>query len=368
MWNSRKTVSLLIAAALIVSALAGTLVYYNGVVKVENAKKASQESKVLSQKAETVALASEVSNLKTELTNLTEDAANLTSATLVTSLETHEMTGSASSYMGGLVPTPVPFNYLWIDGSVTNEGRGYAVDAGLHVEAYGANGTLEANVTVPFTGTTFGSDNATDVYVSKTGGSSSLALEILDSGQTTDVSLNIFHEGVASAWTVTPVCLSYSLNVGPLQNMTLTSQVNYLENQIADINATIARLVPNLVASLSVKACPATTQYGVSYENSLFIVGSVTNTGEGVAYNAGLHVIGYTSGGVLELNMTVPLAGQSVSYYAANYTCPSELSTLNSGYGYDSWSSSNSASIGIAIYVQDFVTNYTVTPVWTNTL
>jgi hypothetical protein len=363
MRNIRKALTFFAVAALFVSVIAGTLVYFND----RNATKSSVKSQVPYQNSETANLTAEISYLKTQLANLTNIVTNLTSANLVTSLETHEMQGSASSYMGGLVPTPVPFNYLWIEGSVTNQGKGYAFDAGLHVVAYTSDGTLEVNQTFPFTGDTFGTDNASDAFVSKTYGNSSLALEILDSGQTTNVNLNIFHEGVVATWTVTPVCWTYSLDNEALQNMTQTSQVTYLKNQVISLNAMIANLTTaNLVTSLEIKAYPATSQDGVSYENSLFIVGSVTNTGDGVAYNAGLHVVAYAANGTLEIDMTIPLAGVGVSYYSANYTCPSELSTLNSGYGYDSYSSSNSASIGIAIYSEAFAVNWTVTPVWTN--
>ena len=286
------------------------------------------------------------------------------------------MIGANSSYMGGLVATPVPYNYLWIAGSVTNTGKGYANDAGLQVIAYDADGTLEVNLTVPFTGSTFGTDNATNAFVSKTYGDSNLNLSILDSGQKTNIGLNIFHEGLVVNWTVTPVCWnanSVKNEVATNNNETLDSQVFDLQNQITNIMAMITNLSSaNLVASLGIKEYPATTQYNpagtysVSYENSLFIVGSVTNTGEGVAYNAGLHVVGYTVNGTVEMNMTVPLSGGSISYNSTNYTAPTKLSTLNSGYGYDSYSSSNSASIGMVIYTPDLVSNWTVTPVWTN--
>ena len=241
--------------------------------------------------------------------------------------------------------------------------------------AYAADGTLEVNSIIPFTGSTFGTDNATQAFVSKTYGNSIFTLPILDSGQTTNVGLNIFHESLVTNWTVTPVCWNAnSFNAGNNNEISF-AQVSYLENQITNLNDLISNLTSaNLVTSLAIKEYPATTQtnpagaYSISYENSLFIVGSVTNTGEGVAYNAGLHVVGYTVNGTLEMDMTLPLSTmRGTSYYSANYTSPTELSTLNSGYGYDSYSSSNSASIGMAIYTPDFVSNWTVTPVWTNT-
>ncbi|MGA2682760.1 MAG: hypothetical protein ABSF44_13285 [Candidatus Bathyarchaeia archaeon] len=358
---SRRKAYALIVVALFLSVIAG-IVYFN-IVNQRNSKQVNNQSQVSDQ---TSTLKAQILSLKGQLANLTGIVENLTLANLVTSLETHEMIGANSSYMGGLVPTPVPYNYLWIEGSVTNTGKGYAVNAGLQVVAYAANGTLEVNLTVPFTGTIFGSDNATNAFVSKNYGNSSLVLQILDSGQTTNVGINIFHEGAVDNWTITPVCWSYAPTVLS-QNQPLSSQVAYLENQVENLNAMIASLsTANLVASLNMKEYPATTQYGVSFENSLFIVGSVTNTGEGAAYNAGLHIVAYNAEGKLEINMTVPAEGGTFTYDSSTYTNPPKLPTINSGYGFDSYSSSNSASIGMTIYSPEFVSNYTVTPVWTD--
>ena len=45
------------------------------------------------------------------------------------------------------VPSPLPYNYLYITGSVSNTGESTAYNAGLHVAAYAADGTLEINMT-----------------------------------------------------------------------------------------------------------------------------------------------------------------------------------------------------------------------------
>jgi hypothetical protein len=79
----------------------------------------------------------------------------------------------------------------------------------------------------------------------------------------------------------------------------------------------------------------------------------------------GIRVEAY-AGNTLEMNMTIPLSGTSIYNATINGTNQIKLSSLNSGYGTDSYSNSNTASIGIMIYTPDFVTNYTVTPVWTN--
>ncbi len=363
-----KAIAILIIAVVLVSIFAGAAIYYNNMTNERNSKEAATQSQISKQNASTAQLKGEISDLKTQLANLTGVIANLTSANLVTSLETHEMQGSASSEMGGYKATPVPFNYLWIDGSVTNEGKGYAVDAGLQVVAYAADGTMEINLTVPFTGTTFGSDNATNAFVTKTYGDSSFALQILDSGQRTNVGINIFHEGSVVNWTITPVCWAYNVgNAVPDKNQPLSSQVTYLQNQTANLQATIKGLSEaNIVASINAKAYPANNQ-PAGFENSLYIVGSLTNTGEGVAYNVGLRVVAYTADGNLEMNITVPADSGTFTYDAATYPASPKLSTINSGYGFDSYSSSNTAQIGTIIYTPDFVSNCTVTPIWTNT-
>ena len=97
--------------------------------------------------------------------------------------------------------------------------------------------------------------------------------------------------------------------------------------------------------------------------NHLYIEGSVTNTGESTAYNAGLHVVAYNSTGTLEINMTVPLTS-SGPWYGAEFGVSSDfgisslkLTTLDSG---------QNMYIEINIFHEGTVTNWTITPVWTN--
>jgi hypothetical protein len=103
------------------------------------------------------------------------------------------------------------YNHLYITGSVTNTGKSTAHNAGLHVVAYNSTGTLEINMTVPLAnsgtmyGAVFGTDVATDNYVSGIYGISSTRLITLDSGQNMPIMINIFHEGTVTNWTITPV-------------------------------------------------------------------------------------------------------------------------------------------------------------------
>ncbi len=130
----------------------------------------------------------------------------LTSAHIVKALGVSEVPYNAPNNAGD-----VPYSRLYISGTVTNTGRGAAFNAGLHVVAYTANGTLEINMTVPLVNdATFGTDNATDAWVSSWvsawGGSvGSSQLGNLSSGQIATIDLNIYHEGTVTNWTVTPV-------------------------------------------------------------------------------------------------------------------------------------------------------------------
>jgi len=104
------------------------------------------------------------------------------------------------------VPSPLPYNYLYITGSAANTGEDTAYNAGLHVAAYNAAGELEINLTVPLVnGATFGSDAATEAYVSNSYANSSQQLGSLNSQQNLTIEVGIFHEGVVSNWNVTPV-------------------------------------------------------------------------------------------------------------------------------------------------------------------
>ena len=126
-----KAVAALIVAILFVSSVIGTIVYYNGIMNDENSKNASLQHQISDKNNDTSNLASQILNLKNQFTNLTRIVTKLTSANLVTSLGIKEEPGSSSSYMGGYVSTPVPYNYLIIEGSVINTGRGYAYKAGF---------------------------------------------------------------------------------------------------------------------------------------------------------------------------------------------------------------------------------------------
>ena len=145
---------------------------------------------------------SKIAQLNTQEQNLKGQITNLTTAYLKTALEENEIITSDYAATQSL-----PYNYLYVSGTVTNTGGGKAFNAGLHVTAYNAAGTLEINMTFPLSGGTFGTDSKIDAYAtnSQWGGVSSLQLGNLAGGETVTSNILIFHEGIVSNWTVTPV-------------------------------------------------------------------------------------------------------------------------------------------------------------------
>ena len=194
-----------LVAILFVGAIAGTIVYYNGVVNGRNSKINSLNSQIAN-------LNNEIINLNDEITNLSSQIhvfgqANLTFPHLVTSLGITEIASNSSANMQGII---ISYNRLWISGSVTNTGEGTAFNAGLHVVAYAANGTLEVSMPVPLNNNdvvNYGTDAATDAqaYFANGDNNPSFFLVSLGGGGTAVIGINIFHEGTVSNWTVTPV-------------------------------------------------------------------------------------------------------------------------------------------------------------------
>jgi hypothetical protein len=195
----------ILISILFVAAIAGTIVYCNGVISDGNSKIASLNSQIAD-------LTNKVSDLKTQATNVDSQIENLLSPKIVTSLGISEVPYDSPHNF----PTPLLYNHLLIMGSVANTGVTTAYNAGLHVVAYQADGKVQINMTVPLDNwaneTTnentdfapvFGTDASTQIY-----GNESLQLGNLYSGQNVTIILGIFHHGTVTNWTVTPVWTS----------------------------------------------------------------------------------------------------------------------------------------------------------------
>jgi hypothetical protein len=168
MGKIRIAITALIIAMLFVSAIVETAFYYNN----------------------------KISNLNSQISKLNDIIANFPTAHLVDSLGITEKLGNESG--------SIPYNYLYMIGSVTNTGKGTAYNAGLLVVAYNSTGTLEINMTVPLCIGLF----ATNAYILKNFGGNSWATRTLVLyGEQTDtyIVITIYHEGIVSNWTVKPV-------------------------------------------------------------------------------------------------------------------------------------------------------------------
>ena len=119
----------------------------------------------------------------------------------------------------------------------------------------------------------------------------------------------------------------------------------------------------NLTASLTVE----------EHKGFLTLDGSVANVGNNTAYNSGLQVVAYDSNrvwldvqGCIVISATVPLAVEEgftnpFGYFQAGNAL------IGFSYSVTSLSGGQTARIYLNIYHSGRVTNWTVTPVWTNT-
>jgi hypothetical protein len=131
---------------------------------------------------------------------------------------------------------------------------------------------------------------------------------------------------------------------------------------------------PNLVAALGVSEVQNSSIMQRAY-NRLYIEGTVNNTGTVAASNVGLHVLAYAADGTLEVNLTVPLipvgelgTDDELTSYILSYDAVYPIGLC---YYYKSLTLGNltvgeSATVSLNIYHRGTVTNWSVTPVYTN--
>lgn len=145
------------------------------------------------------------------------------------------------------------------------------------------------------------------------------------------------------------------------QNDGLNAQLSSLKQQISMLQSQLTNLTrANLVADLHIGDAS-----GYLYKD-MYIEGSVGNNGLGTAYNAGLRVTAYSPEGVLRINMTVPLVigafGIDNATSAVAATLPWEKVSLQLG----NVGTGVTLPVSVGIFHYDTVSNWTVTPVWTN--
>jgi hypothetical protein len=183
MGKTRLAIVALIFVILFVSTISGIIAYYN--------------DKVL--------------NLESQVSSLRKQIIYLTSANLTSNLSVQEISTQTQYPNGTHLPPNLFVGYPnhYINGSVTNEGGAIAFNAGLHVSAYTADGTLVVNMTVPLINGAwvYGTDAITDAFVSNhfQDNLGTFQLGYLKSGQSVTFYLNFYHENNVGNWTITPV-------------------------------------------------------------------------------------------------------------------------------------------------------------------
>lgn len=157
------------------------------------------------------------------------------------------------------------------------------------------------------------------------------------------------------------------------------NRIAQTKNQNTNLgNQSTSLTTANLTAALSITEVPYIRYFlnGTPWPDyyphgfsDLFLNGSVTNDGNGIAFNAGLHVVAYASNGTSEVNMTVPLVNGAwvfgtdaktdawVSNYYKSYLGSLQLGTLKSG---------QTVTFDLNFYHEGNASSWTATPVWTN--
>jgi hypothetical protein len=175
-----KVMLAVLIAVVFLSAISGTMIYYNGLL-------AGKDSRIAS--------------LGAQIENQNDDIANLSSE-VSQELNLSKPCQAAALGVSEVAPWDVYWR-LFIEGTVGNLGNGTAYNAGLRVIAYSNVGKLAINMTVPFAnGYNCATDsriNATLIQLGPT------QLGNLTARTSAAVNLDIYREGVIVNWTVTPV-------------------------------------------------------------------------------------------------------------------------------------------------------------------
>ena len=169
----------------------------------------------------------------------------------------------------------------------------------------------------------------------------------------------------------TVIYYSTALNNKNSKISSLNSQITNQNNEIANLTSQLHVFgQENLTTPSIVSALGATEVVGSGQQNSrLWISGTVTNTGEGTAFNVGLHVFAYTSNGTKVLDLTVPVNKNDVVSYGSQEASLSAYVSNgdnNPSYFLPSLAGGGIAYLGINVFHVGTASNWTVTPVWTN--
>jgi hypothetical protein len=164
------------------------------------------------------------------------------------------------------------------------------------------------------------------------------------------------------------------------QNQNLNNEIQNLNGQSANLGIQVANLssqltiltTANIVTALGIREIPTTYQTAVGSSppylsapyNHLYVQGSVTNSGAGTAFNAGLQVTAYDATGNLEINMTVPF--YSGAQFGTDANTRNYANQNDASLHLTNLAGTATAQVNINIFHEGTVSNWTVSPVWTN--
>ena len=171
----RKILTALLLIGLFVTALfVGTVLYF--------------ENQISDMNAQIISLDSQVKSINSEIFNKLENPY------LVTTLGIGEVNNSKTYNEND----PSTYNHLLITGAVTNFGFSTAYNAGLNVTALDSSGQVVVKIIVPITSGSYGPghDEGTTAFTT------------INKQDTLQTEISIYHIGVATSWTVTPVYTS----------------------------------------------------------------------------------------------------------------------------------------------------------------
>jgi hypothetical protein len=188
----------------------------------------------------------------------------------------------------------------------------------------------------------------------------------------------IIFAGVLSSYFYVIIFQDYKIDSLTAQEQNLKSEIENLTTQIPSLqdqttNFTAAYLASgfeaNLTTALQGKEI-VTSDYAATQSipyNYFYISGTVTNIGNGTAFEAGLHVIAYdTYNRTKDIDMTLPLGGTFGTDNETNAYITNSYGGFRSSLQLGNLGSGETKTTNIQIFHEGTVSNWTITPIWTN--
>jgi hypothetical protein len=189
----------------------------------------------------------------------------------------------------------------------------------------------------------------------------------------------IIFAGVLSSYFYVIIFQDYKSASLTAQEQNLNSELENLTNQIPSLqnqttNLTVAYLASGLKANLTtalegkeiVTSDFAATQ-SIPF-NYFYISGTVTNTGNGTAFKVGLHVIAYDNynSATRDIDLTLPLGGTFGTDNRTNNYVTSYYGGFSQSLQLENLGGGQTVTTNIQIFHEGTVSDWTITPVWTN--